>query len=339
MAHQERFYRDAGLLHRHPGNPILSAADWPYPAHSVFNPGATLLLDGTTLLLCRVEDRRGFSHLTAARSANGVDGWEIDPQPTLLPDPQRHPHEVWGIQDPRIVYMAEVEKYTITYVAYSPAGPAISLSMTEDFHSFEHHGAIMHPEDKDASLIPRKIHDDWHLIHRPKSATLGDHMWISSSRDLSYWGNQRLLLRAREGAWWDAGRVGLCPPPIETTEGWLIIYHGVRDTAAGELYRIGLALLDLENPEECLIRSDEWIFSAEEPYEVFGDVGYKIFPCGYTIAPDGDTLSLYYGAADTCVALATGSLREMLGWLKEHGRPCFTEGLFGPAHSPLDDHE
>ncbi|HEX9662347.1 MAG TPA: glycosidase, partial [Candidatus Binatia bacterium] len=89
------------LFLRHELNPILTAADWPYPVHSVFNPGATLLPDGTTLLLCRVEDRRGHSHLCVARSVNGVDNWQVDSPPTLLADPARFPEEVWGIEDPR----------------------------------------------------------------------------------------------------------------------------------------------------------------------------------------------------------------------------------------------
>src|ERR1700752_379220 len=90
----------ASLLRRHPANPILSAKDWPYSVNSVFNPGATRLLDGTTLLLCRVEDRRGLSHLCAARSSNGVDGWKIDNEPTLMPSPNEHPEGIWGIEDP-----------------------------------------------------------------------------------------------------------------------------------------------------------------------------------------------------------------------------------------------
>src|SRR4030042_6189757 len=93
------------LFKRHERNPILTAADWPYPANSVFNPGATLLHDGTTLLLCRVEDRRGLSHLCVARSANGVDGWDIDTQPTLMPDPEHFPDELVGLEDPRITYI------------------------------------------------------------------------------------------------------------------------------------------------------------------------------------------------------------------------------------------
>src|ERR1700754_4272182 len=101
------------LFRRFEGNPILRAGDWPYPANSVFNPGATLLPDGTTLLLCRVEDRRGQSHLCAARSANGVDNWQIDREATLLPDPKHVPEELWGIEDPRITYVRELKKYAI----------------------------------------------------------------------------------------------------------------------------------------------------------------------------------------------------------------------------------
>ncbi len=84
------------LFHRNKQNPILTASNWPYRVNSVFNPGATLLADGTTLLLCRVEDRRGHSHLCAARSANGIDNWQIDPQPTLMPDPTKHPGRIMG---------------------------------------------------------------------------------------------------------------------------------------------------------------------------------------------------------------------------------------------------
>src|SRR5579883_1529554 len=107
------------LFHRHPSNPILTAAHWPYPVNSVLNPGATLLPDGTTLLLCRVEDRRGISHLCAARSANGIDGWEIDSQPTMWPCPNEFPEELWGIEDPRITYVPELKKYAVVYTSYS----------------------------------------------------------------------------------------------------------------------------------------------------------------------------------------------------------------------------
>jgi len=201
------------LLHRHGANPILSSKDWPYPINSVFNAGATMLADGTTLLLCRVEDRRGLSHLCAARSTNGVDEWQIDKEPTLMPDPKNHPEEIWGIEDPRITFVPELQQYVVTYTSYSRGGPGVSLALTKDFRSFERYGVIMPPDDKDSALLPRRIDGCWALIHRPMT-TLGAHMWISYSPDLRYWGRHRLMLEARRGAWWDANKIGLSPPPI-----------------------------------------------------------------------------------------------------------------------------
>lgn len=316
------------MFHRHPKNPILTAADWPYPVHTVFNAGATLLADGTTLLLCRVEDRRGISHLCAARSANGVDGWVIDEQPTLRPDPEKYPEELWGIEDPRITFVEELGKYVIAYTAFSRGGPGVALALTEDFRRFERCGLVMQPDDKDAALLPRRIHGSFALLHRPmtdsgaqrhggESVSSRD-VWISFSPDLRNWGGHRLVLPARRGSWWDANKVGLSPPLIETPEGWLMLYHGVRSTAAGCLYRLGVALFALDQPERCLARGDSWIFGPEAPYERAGDVGNVAFPCGYTLGADGDALNLYYGAADTCMALATGSVREILRWLEKH---------------------
>src|SRR5579863_10352572 len=137
-------------------------------------------------------------------------------------------------------------------------------------------------------------------------------MWISYSPDLRHWGSHRLLLPARRGAWWDANKIGLSPPPIETDQGWLVMYHGVRRHAAGSLYRLGLALFDKEHPEICLSRCQSWMFGPEAIYETTGDVGYAVFPCGYTIGDDGDQLNVYYGAADTSICLATGSIKQML---------------------------
>ena len=305
------------LFQRHERNPILTAAQWPYPVNSVFNPGAALLPDGITLLLCRVEDRRGHSHLCAARSANGIDGWKIDTQPTLMPDPEHFPEELWGIEDPRITFVSELNKYAVVYTAYTRDGPGVSLALTEDFHHFERYGLIMQPEDKDAVLLPHRIDGNWALIHRPVTSP-GGHMWISYSSNLRHWGSHKLMLEARLGGWWDANKIGLASPPIETAKGWLVIYHGVRQNAAGSIYRLGLALFDLHTPEICLRRSDEWIFGPEEPYERRGDVDNVVFPCGCTIAPDGDTIRLYYGAADTSIALATGSVYAILEWLERH---------------------
>jgi len=124
---------DMPLLKRYSGNPLLSRKDWPYPINSVLNAGAVLLADGETLLLCRIEDRSGLSHLCAARSANGVDNWRIDPQPTLVANPQEFPEEIWGIEDPRITYVPELEQYAVAYTSFARGGPGVSLALTKDF--------------------------------------------------------------------------------------------------------------------------------------------------------------------------------------------------------------
>ncbi|MCW8849028.1 MAG: glycosidase [Melioribacteraceae bacterium] len=305
------------LFHRHKSNPILTAADWPYPVNSVFNAGATILPDGKTLLLCRVEDRKGLSHLCAARSKNGKDKWQIDSQPTLESDPENYPEELWGIEDPRITFVPELKRYAVVYTAFTRDGPGVALALTEDFKTFERYGIILSPEDKDAALLPYRINKNWVMIHRPVSAARA-HMWISYSPDLKSWGKHVIMMNSRKGAWWDANKIGLSPPPIETPEGWMVIYHGVKQSCGGCIYRLGLALFDLNKPEICLKRGSEWMFAPEEPYEQHGDVGNVVFPCGYTIDKDKDTINIYYGAADTSIALATGSIKEMLNWLEQH---------------------
>jgi predicted GH43/DUF377 family glycosyl hydrolase len=232
-----------------------------------------------------------------------------------MPDPEHFPEEIWGIEDPRITYLPELSQYAVVYTAFTCDGPGVAMATTEDFHEFKRHGIIMSPEDKDATLLPHRIDGRWALIHRPVSSPRA-HMWISYSPDLMHWGSHTLMMEARRGGWWDANKIGLSPPPIETPKGWLVLYHGVRQTAAGAIYRLGLALFDLKTPTLCLKRGSQWIFGPEESYEKGGDVGNVVFPCGYTILPDGDTIHFYYGAADTSIALATGSILAMLDWLE-----------------------
>lgn len=299
-----------GLFNRYAGNPILTATQWPYPAHTVFNPGA-VEVDGETVLLNRVEDLRGFSHLTVARSENGRSHWEIDSSPTFT---HSKDEEQWGLEDPRIVWLEDYQKYAVTYVSFSPSGPQVSLGMTEDFRSLERLGAVLPPEDKDACLFPRSFEDKFVLIHRP--IVRGEpHIWLSTSPDLIHWGNHKILI-PRRGGWWDNARVGLGTQPIETSEGWLIIYHGARDTASGSLYRVGLALLDLEEPWRLMRRSEEWVFGPHEEYEFLGDVPGVVFPSGAILDEETGELRVYYGAADTSVGLAMADIDEVLDYLK-----------------------
>lgn len=305
------------LFIRHSKNPIITALDLPYPANTVFNAGAVKIKD-RFLLLMRVEDKRGISHLTLARSNSGINDWLIEPQPSLMPNPDLYPEEIWGIEDPRITFLEEKKTWAITYTAYSTAGPLVSLATTSDFKEYKRFGPIMPPENKDAALFPIKFNGQWAMIHRPvcNRPGIGAHIWISYSPDLIHWGEHQILIPTRKGSWWDANKVGISPPPIKTGEGWLILYHGVKKTVGGVIYRLGLALLDLEEPNKLIARSDEWLFSPRESYEVTGDVDKVVFPCGWIL--NDDEVFLYYGSADKSIALAKANLIELLEWLKKH---------------------
>jgi predicted GH43/DUF377 family glycosyl hydrolase len=302
------------LLQRAANNPIITAADLPYRANAVFNPGAARVGEETVLLL-RVEDLRGISHLQVARSLDGMTAWRFDAEPLLRPHEQ-HPEEVWGCEDPRLTWLPEREEWAIAYTAYSRRGPLVSLAMTRDFREVRRLGPVMPPEDKDAALFPRRIGGRWAMIHRPSPLRGGAHMWISYSPDLRHWGDHALLLEARDGAWWDAGKIGLGPPPIETPDGWLVLYHGVHMTAGGPIYRVGFTLLDLEDPTIVLRRSDEWVFGPREPDEGAGDVNRVVFPCGWIVDELRDEVRMYYGAADARIGLATARLSAVLDYVR-----------------------
>jgi predicted GH43/DUF377 family glycosyl hydrolase len=312
--------RPQELFRRSDANPILTAADLPYPSNSVFNPGAAQVGE-ETILLVRVEDLRGISQLHVARSTDGVSNWRFDPEPLLRSDVDHFPEEIWGCEDPRLTWLPEREEWAIAYTAYSRRGPLVSLAMSRDFRSVRRLGPAMPPEDKDAALFPRRFDGRWAMIHRPSPLRGGAHMWISFSSDLRHWGDHKLLLEARDGAWWDAGKIGLGPPPLETAEGWLVLYHGVRATADGPIYRAGLALLDLDDPATVLHQTDEWVFAPAAPYEITGDVGRVVFPCGWVVDAAKDELRLYYGAADTVVALATARFSEVLERVRDSPMP------------------
>lgn len=306
----------ADLFQRHPSNPILTAKDWPYPAHTVFNAGACQVGD-ETILLVRVEDRRGHSHLTVARSSDGVSNWKIDSGPSFVPETDKFPEEMWGVEDPRLTWMEERNEWIIAYTAYSSSGPLVSLASTTDFKAFTRLGPVMPPDDKDAAVFPRRFGDRYAMIHRPVSTgSSGAHIWLSFSPDLTHWGDHHVLLRARLGGWWDANKIGLSPPPLETPEGWLLLYHGVRQTPGGCIYRLGIALLDLEKPWQVLHRSDEWIFAPETAYELHGDVSGVVFPCGWILDEKYGEIRMYYGGADSCLALATAKLADVLTYIE-----------------------
>jgi beta-1,2-mannobiose phosphorylase / 1,2-beta-oligomannan phosphorylase len=300
------------LFQRHDANPILTVDDWPYPVNAVFNPAAAQLAD-TTVLLARVEGLTGISHLSVARSRNGVDGWVIDSEPLLEPADGVE-SEQWGFEDARVVFVPELERWAITCTAYGPAGPAVYLATTEDFRSVERRGIIRPPEDKNAALLPERIDGKWVLFHRAMTEfgpSRGE-ILLSRSPDLISWSAPEQVLQPREGAWWDSLRIGIGPPPLRTEHGWLVIYHGVKETITGGLYRVGLALTDLDEPTRVLHRLPEWILGPSAPYERDGDVPNVVFPCGLVHDVESDELRLYYGGADTSICLATARLADLL---------------------------
>lgn len=298
------------LFRRHPANPILTAADWPSAVNVVFNPGA-VQLGNETILLARVESRTGISHIATARSVDGVGGWQIDAEPLLTPG-AGNDGECWGFEDPRAVWVEELGTHVISCTAYGPAGPAVFLATSTDFRSVERIGIVLAPEDKNAALLPDRIAGKWILLHRPTSNFGLVHPGISLSRspDLRSWSAPEVVMEPRKGSWWDALRIGIGPPLLRTEHGWLLVYHGVKETVSGSIYRLGLALLDLEEPTRVLRRTHDWVLSPDAVYERQGDVPNTIFPCGLIHDAEAGELRLYYGAADTCICLATASFEE-----------------------------
>lgn len=304
------------LFTRYEGNPILSPARWPYPANAVMNAAATQA-DGKTVLLCRVEDHRGFSHITTATSQDGYSNWVVSDEPLLAAD-DGHPEEAWGVEDPRVTRLDELDAWLITYTAFGPGGPGVSLASTTDFLSVKRLGMAMAPENKNAAVLPRRVGGQWVMFHRPVSQMAGGgDVWLSRSTDLESWTAPEPVLSRRPGGWWDSARIGMGPPPIETPQGWLGVYHGVRGTVAGELYRAGLVLLDLEQPTKVVRRSPEWVLGPRADYEITGDVPGVVFPCGLVHDEPSGELRLYYGAADTCIGLATARFDDVLAYLLE----------------------
>ncbi len=304
------------LFERDERNPILTAEDVPSPVQAVFNPGVTEQ-DGQVVLLVRVENSTGCSSIHVARSEDGVTGWTVEPEPLLnygMPDLR---YEVWGCEDPRVIWLQEQGCWYITYTAYSPAGAAVGLARSPDLVNVERIGLIFSPSNKDAALFPRKIGGRWAVLHRPDAGDGIENIWIAFSKDLTYWGEPHCVLEEGQGPAWDAVTVGTGPPPIETDLGWLLLYHGVKLYGQQRTYRVGAAMLDKDQPHKVIARSGESIFQPNAPYELSGQMPNVVFPTGTLLR--GDELWMYYGASDTRVCLARASLKDVLCCLDSRG--------------------
>jgi predicted GH43/DUF377 family glycosyl hydrolase len=300
------------LFERSPENPILSPADLPFRAVAVLNPGAAEQ-DGQVVLLVRVEDVNGFSDIYAARSRNGVTDWQIDPEPVLRHGLDEWRYEEWGCEDARATYVPEDECWYITYVAFSPMGPAVGIARSTDLKNVERISLLGATNDKDGVLFPRRFNGEYAMLHRPDAGGY-QHIWSAYSKDLIRWGEPHCVLREGRGPAWDAVKVGAGPPPVLTDRGWLLIYHGVKGYGGGLLYRVGVALFHTDVPHKMIARSPGFIFQAAAPYELSGIVPNVIFPTGALMR--GDELWMYYGAADRCIGLAIAKIDNLLAALE-----------------------
>ncbi len=288
-------------------NPIITLDSVPFPCNTVFNAGCAKVGDEYILLL-RVEDLSGRSVFALARSDDGYH-FSVDPEPTLEPSKEEpfRSYERRGIEDPRITFMEG--EYYIMYTAYSRYGARLALAKTTDFKNYHRLGLISQPENKDGCLFPRKIRGRYVRLDRPYGGGTGN-IWLSYSDDLLHWGDSEVVMTTR-GGYWDQDRIGACAPPIETPQGWLHIYHGVKNTSAGPLYRMGTVLLDLDNPAKVICRSAVPILTPREYYERVGDIGNVVFSCG-AILEEGGRLRIYYGAADTCICLGFADVDDLI---------------------------
>ncbi len=244
-----------------------------------------------------------ISHLRVATSADGVN-FSIMDTPAMFPANQ---YEQFGIEDPRITFING--KYYINYSAISPSGDATALAVTTDFINFERLGVIFTPDNKDICIFPRKINGKYYALNRPASEKFGAReMWISESSDLVRWGNHKLLYSCSNDDWGDS-RNGCGAVPIETDRGWLEIYHAADRS---DRYCLGALLLDINDPSKVIGRTSGPLFEPKERYELEGVFGNVVFCCGAVVDPESQILRIYYGAADTVIAMAETPLNNVL---------------------------
>lgn len=295
------------IVERYRGNPVITLEGLPFPCNTVFNT-ASAKFEDKYILLMRIENLIGRSVFALAISYDGFT-FTVEPNFVMTPSDQEpfKTYEALGIEDPRITFMDGV--YYIMYTAYSHHGPRLTLAKTTDFKTYERIALISEPFNKNGALFPAKINGRYARLDRPYGNEHGA-IWISYSDDLVAWYDSEVVITPRTG-YWDGDRVGAGVPPIELDYAWLEIYHGVKNTSGGPIYRMGAVLLDLENPAQVIARSDVPILSPRELYERVGDVGNVVFACGAVTEEDG-TLKLYYGASDTHICVGTARITDIV---------------------------
>jgi predicted GH43/DUF377 family glycosyl hydrolase len=292
---------------KYKNNPILTKDNVPFRVNSIFNAGA-VKIDGRYILLCRTEMPNSRSSLTLAESTDGIE-FKVAGEPCLSPENHNEfaKYVDWGIEDPRITKIGE--KYFLTYTGYSAYEPLVILTETVDFKNFRIHGPISEPSNKDCSLFPEKINGFYWKVDRPSGQNRRD-IWISESPDLNHWGSYKVLMEPTPGTW-ESDKIGASSNPIKTEEGWLMLYHGVKELAYSAIYRIGVVLLDLKKPWIVRGKTKEPIIVPDHHFERIGDVGNVVFSNGWILEPDGE-IKIYYSGADMNICLATTTKNHLV---------------------------
>jgi len=296
---------------RYKSNPVLTKEDVPFNVNSIFNAGA-VKYNGKYVLLCRVEMPNGRSSFVLAESPDGYS-FKVHDKLFLTPDDHSECYEYveWGIEDPRITQLEG--KFFLTYTGYSEYMPLVILAETNDFKDVKIHGPISEPSNKDCSLFPEKINDKYWKIDRPSAENRKD-IWIASSPDLIHWGNYKILMQPEPGTW-ENDKIGSSSDPIKTDKGWLMLYHGVRGFGITSLYKLGVVLLDLNEPWKVIGRCKEPFLSPEMDYERVGDVNNVVFANGWIAESDG-SVKIYYSGADTNICVADTTIDYLISVCK-----------------------
>ncbi len=305
------------IVRRYPGNPVLTKADIPYPVETVHN--AAVVKHGQQyIMLFRSHLRTGRSVIGLARSSDGLH-FVADPAPFLTPAKEGPfaEYEEFGVEDPRVTAIGG--EYLITYSAYSRNGVRIALAKTRDFRQVARFSLITEADYRNVVIFPEKFNGLYARLDRPHSEIAPWSIWISWSPDLRFWGDSQLVMRPMQYHW-DEMKIGPGAPPIRTDRGWLSIYHGVFQTMAGSVYRLGVALHDLHNPALILGVSDSWILQPEDAWEVTGYVSNVVFTCGAVAEPDG-TVKIYWGGADSVMCVGEADLADLVDLCLTRSRP------------------
>ncbi len=305
------------VVERFPGNPILTRDDVPYPVVTVHNAGVVKHGD-RYIMVFRAHRRNGRSILGLAESEDGFC-FRVRSEPFLTPATRGvfARYEEYGVEDPRICALDG--DYYLTYSAYSRHGVRIGLARTRDFETVERVALITQADYRNVVLFPQKFDGRYARLDRPHSEISPWSIWVSFSPDLIHWGDSQLVMKPLQYHW-DEMKIGPGATPFKTAQGWLHIYHGVFSTMDGSVYRLGVALHDLEDPAKILGVADEWIVQPEDPWEVTGYVHNVVFSCGAVPEPDG-TVKIYWGGADTVMCVGTARVDDLVALCLENPRP------------------